>query len=73
MPKGTWHGLNNTGKELLVFTFGYSPAGFEDFFRQIGTLKNVPFKAKTKEEFKFLPLNMESYTNKVILVVCLIK
>jgi mannose-6-phosphate isomerase-like protein (cupin superfamily) len=54
VPKGTWHGLRNTGTELLVFTFGYSPTGFEDFFRQIGTLKGKPFKAKTPEEFKQL-------------------
>jgi mannose-6-phosphate isomerase-like protein (cupin superfamily) len=54
VPKGTWHGLKNTGTELLVFTFGYSPAGFEDFFRQIGTLKGKTFKARTQDEFKFL-------------------
>jgi mannose-6-phosphate isomerase-like protein (cupin superfamily) len=54
VPKGTWHGLKNTGSELLIFTFGFSPAGFEDFFRQIGTLKGTPFKAKTKEEIKVL-------------------
>ena len=54
VPRGTWHGLKNTGKELLVFTFGYTPAGFEDFFRQIGTLKGFTFKAKTPEEVKTL-------------------
>ena len=52
VPKGTWHGLKNTGTDLLIFTFGYSPAGFEDFFRQIGTLKGIPFKAKTADEIK---------------------
>ena len=50
VPRGTWHGLKNTGNELLVFTFGFSPAGFEDFFRQIGTLKGTPFKTKTHDE-----------------------
>jgi mannose-6-phosphate isomerase-like protein (cupin superfamily) len=54
VPKGTWHGLKNTGTELLVFTFGYTPAGFEDFFRHIGTLKGIAFKAKTKEEITLL-------------------
>jgi oxalate decarboxylase/phosphoglucose isomerase-like protein (cupin superfamily) len=54
VPRGTWHGLRNTGTELLIFTFGYSPAGFEDFFRQIGTFKGNPFKAKAPEEFKLL-------------------
>jgi mannose-6-phosphate isomerase-like protein (cupin superfamily) len=50
VPRGTWHGLKNTSNDLLIFTFSYSPAGFEDFFRQIGTLKGKPFKAKTHEE-----------------------
>lgn len=52
VPKDTWHGLKNTGNELLIFTFGFSPAGFEDFFRQIGTIKGTPFKAKTQDEIK---------------------
>jgi len=52
VPKGTWHGLKNTGKEVIVFTFGYCPSGFEDFFRQIGTLKGTPFRAKSPEELK---------------------
>lgn len=50
VPRGTWHGLRNTGTELLIFSFGYSPAGFEDFFRQIGTPKGLPFRPKPKEE-----------------------
>ncbi len=54
VPKGTWHGLKNTGIDLLIFTFGYSPAGFEDFFRQIGTIKGTTFKAKTEDEIKAL-------------------
>lgn len=54
VPKAVWHGLKNTGKELLVFTFGFSPAGFEDFFRHIGTIKGTAFKAKTQDEIKLL-------------------
>ncbi len=54
VPRGVWHGLKNTGNELLVFTFGFSPAGFEDFFRQIGTVKGTPFKAKTQDEIKLI-------------------
>jgi len=50
VPRATWHSINNNSSEILVFSFGYSPAGFEDFFRQIGTPKGMPFKAKTKEE-----------------------
>ncbi|MHA4807373.1 cupin domain-containing protein [Flavitalea flava] len=54
VPKGTWHGLKNTGTESMVFTFGYTPAGFEDFFRHIGTLKGTTFKAKSKDEISLL-------------------
>jgi mannose-6-phosphate isomerase-like protein (cupin superfamily) len=54
VPRGTWHGLKNTGNELLIFTFSFSPAGFEDFFRQIGTIKGTPFKAKPQDEIKLL-------------------
>ncbi len=50
VPRGIWHGLKNTGSDVLVFTFGYTPSGFEDFFRQIGTLKGQPFQAKPKSE-----------------------
>ncbi|MEM1260154.1 MAG: cupin domain-containing protein [Bacteroidota bacterium] len=37
VPKSTWHGFKNTGKEEVIMLFGYSPAGFEDYFRAIGT------------------------------------
>ena len=50
VPRVTWHSIYNNGPDTLIFTFGYSPAGFEDFFRQIGTPKGMPLKAKTKEE-----------------------
>ena len=33
VPKNTGHSFKNSGTEPVVFTFGYSPAGFEDFFR----------------------------------------
>ena len=54
VPRSAWHGLKNTGKELLALTFCFSPAGFEDFFKQIGTIKGTLFKAKTPEEIKLL-------------------
>jgi len=50
VPRDTWHSITNNSSELLIFTFGYSPAGFEDFFRQIGTAKGLPFKPKTRQE-----------------------
>ena len=37
IPKGVWHGFNNIGNEDGLIFFGYSPAGFEDYFRSIGT------------------------------------
>ena len=54
VPKDTWHGLKNTGTELLLLTFGFSPAGFEDYFRQTGTLKGLPFKPKPQEQHDLL-------------------
>ncbi len=51
VPGNTWHSLKNTGVENVFLVFGYSPSGFEDFFRQIGTPKEQPFKQKPKEEF----------------------
>ncbi|MGZ3846360.1 MAG: cupin domain-containing protein [Flavisolibacter sp.] len=52
IPKGTWHGLKNTGTEEIANVFGYSPAGFEDFFRELGTAIDKPFVEKTTEERK---------------------
>ena len=51
VPKGTWHGLDNTGKENLLMAFQYSPAGFEDYFIENGTLVGMPTKDKTEEEY----------------------
>jgi mannose-6-phosphate isomerase-like protein (cupin superfamily) len=28
VPRGVWHGLQNTGEENLLMVFQYSPAGF---------------------------------------------
>jgi len=50
VPRDTWHGIRNTGTEKTFFSFSYSPAGFEDYFRQIGTPLGQPFQQKTKEE-----------------------
>ncbi|GAB5563245.1 MAG: hypothetical protein Wins2KO_03080 [Winogradskyella sp.] len=37
VPRNTWHGFKNKGKEEVILFFGYSPAGFEAYFRAIGT------------------------------------
>ena len=50
VPKGVWHGLENTGSENIEMRFGYSPAGFEGFFREVGTPVGQPFKQRTIEE-----------------------
>jgi quercetin dioxygenase-like cupin family protein len=51
VPRGTWHGLDNTGKENLLMVFQYSPAGFEEYFIENGTLVGMSAKEKTEEEY----------------------
>jgi quercetin dioxygenase-like cupin family protein len=51
VPRGTWHGLDNTGKENMLMVFQYSPAGFEEYFIENGTLAGMPDKVKTEEEY----------------------
>lgn len=51
VPKGVWHGLKNTGKETLQMLFSFSPAGFENYFREIGVPEGVAWKGMTAEEF----------------------
>lgn len=50
IPKGIWHGTQNTGTENIEVRFGYSPAGFEGFFREVGTPIGQPFVQKTMDE-----------------------
>ena len=51
VPKGVWHGLDNTGKENLLMVFQYSPAGFEEYFIENGTQVGIQAKERTEEEF----------------------
>jgi quercetin dioxygenase-like cupin family protein len=51
VPRGTWHGLDNTGKENLQMVFQYSPAGFEEYFIENGTVVGMPAKEKTEMEY----------------------
>jgi mannose-6-phosphate isomerase-like protein (cupin superfamily) len=51
VPRGTWHGLDNTGQENLLMVFQYSPAGFEEFFIENGTLVGMPTKERTEEQY----------------------
>ncbi|HEU5163910.1 MAG TPA: cupin domain-containing protein [Chitinophagaceae bacterium] len=51
VPRDTWHGLDNTGKENLSMIFQYSPAGFEEYFIENGTLVGMPPKERSDEEY----------------------
>jgi len=54
VPKDTGHEFRNTGNENVSFSFGFSPSGAEEFFKQIGTPKGQTFQQKPKEEFDAL-------------------
>jgi quercetin dioxygenase-like cupin family protein len=51
VPRGVWHGLDNTGTENLLMAFQYSPAGFEQYFIENGTPVGMLPKEKTEEEY----------------------
>ena len=51
VPRGTWHGLRNTGDEMLRMVFGYSPAGFEEYFRFIGVREGESWKGLADDEW----------------------
>jgi hypothetical protein len=38
-----------TGTEEITTVFGYSPAGFEDFFKELGTAVDRPFVEKSTD------------------------
>ena len=50
VPKGTWHGLRNTGTENIEMRFAYTPSGFEGYFRDLGTPIGKPFVKRSPEE-----------------------
>lgn len=51
VPRGVWHGLQNKKKETIRMVFGYTPAGFEDYFRAIGVAPGQPPKNLTAEDW----------------------
>ncbi len=51
VPRTVWHGLRNDSDEMLRMVFGYSPAGFEDYFRAIGVKPSEPWKELTSEDW----------------------
>lgn len=52
VPRGIWHGIQNNGNENIEWRFGYTPAGFEGFFREVGSPLGKPFIEKTLDERK---------------------
>lgn len=52
IPRDTWHGMNNTGTEPMLMVFQYSPAGFENFFIENGTVEGEIAKERTDDEYK---------------------
>ena len=36
-PRGLWHGVKNTGSTTLIWCAIFSPAGFEQYFKEVGT------------------------------------
>jgi quercetin dioxygenase-like cupin family protein len=54
VPKGVWHGLKNTGTEDIDMRFAYMPAGFEGYFREIGTPLGKPFVKRSVEEKRII-------------------
>jgi len=51
VPRDTWHGLDNTGKENLLMVFQYSPAGFEEYFIENGTQVGMSAKERSDDEY----------------------
>lgn len=54
VPKGVWHAMFNSGKEALSMVFSYAPAGFEGYFREMGSPAGTPWQPKTKEFYNQL-------------------
>jgi len=54
VPKGVWHGLQNTGSLNIEMRFAYTPSGFEGYFREVGTPPGQPFVVRTKEEKRII-------------------
>jgi mannose-6-phosphate isomerase-like protein (cupin superfamily) len=51
VPRGVWHGLENSGTENIRMVFLYTPAGFEQYFVENGTAVGEPMKTRTPEEY----------------------
>jgi len=54
IPRGMWHSVKNDSFTKAFFSFGFSPAGFEGYFKEIGTPRGQTFKPKPAEELAAL-------------------
>ncbi|NGP89514.1 cupin domain-containing protein [Fodinibius halophilus] len=52
VPRTVWHGLRNESEENLRMVFGYTPAGFENYFRAIGVKPGAPSQKLSSEDWK---------------------
>ena len=52
VSRNLWHGFQNNGTEEVILLFGYSPSGFEAYFRAIGTKTLDKALGFTEEDWK---------------------
>jgi hypothetical protein len=52
IPRTIWHGLRNESSEMIRMVFGYTPAGFEDYFRAIGVKPGETWKELTGDDWQ---------------------
>ncbi len=55
-PRGVWHGVENTGEETITWCAIWSPAGFEQYFKEPGALLARAGDPTTSEETAALAL-----------------
>lgn len=49
-PKGVWHGIENTGSDVLTWCAIWSPPGFEQYFRETGVAPNAVGAGPTPDQ-----------------------
>jgi quercetin dioxygenase-like cupin family protein len=49
-PRGLWHGVRNTGAATLIWCAIFSPAGFEQYFKETGTAPGATAAPPTPEQ-----------------------
>lgn len=52
VPRTVWHGLRNESNEMLRMVFGYTPSGFEDYFRAVGVKPGEPWKELSGKDWQ---------------------